>query len=139
MPYVVYWCMPPKNFAVHVVFYIAGPASSHPPSQPSAPPSVLDDVDRRDLEDYCIDPDGPDSDLDGEDIDHSLSALFKNLQGVSAEDLNEMLSDIPLPETGEVHGISVQEAVEVRIICYIACHITCHITYNICSWDCCHS
>lgn len=85
-------------------------------------------MDRRDLEDYGIDPDGPDDPPTGEEIDPALSALLNGLPGVSAEDLEEMLKDLPLPETGATGGISVEEAVEVKNICYIMCYIACYLT-----------
>ena len=44
-----------------------------------------DDLDHRDLEGYGIDPDGPDPMPDGYEMDLALAALFKGIQGISAE------------------------------------------------------
>ena len=64
------------------------------------PPSLPDQVDSRDLDDYGIDPDGPDQPPLAEEIDPALSALLKGLPGINAEDLEEMLKDLPLPQPG---------------------------------------
>lgn len=85
-----------------------------PPPPPPRAPVALDPVDRRDLEDYGINPDGPDQPSPGEEIDPALSALLKGLGDINAEDLDNMLKDLPLPQPGSTGGISVQEAVEVR-------------------------
>lgn len=71
-------------------------------------------MDSRDLDDYGIDPDGPDDPLPGEEMDPALSALLKGLPGINAEEMEEMLKDLPLPGSWATGGISVEEAVEVK-------------------------
>ena len=70
-------------------------------------------MDRRDWEDYGIDPDRPDSPLSGDDIDLALAALMKGLPGIDGAELETLLKDLPMPEPGAKDGISVKEAVEV--------------------------
>jgi len=72
-------------------------------------------VDRRDWEDYGIDPDRPDSPLSGDDIDLALAALMKGLPGIDSAELETLLKDLPMPEPGAKDGISVKEAVEVSL------------------------
>jgi len=88
----------------------------------------VDLVDRRDWEDYGIDPDRPDSPLSGDDINLALAALMKGLPGIDGAELETLLKDLPMPEPGAKDGISVKEAVEVSLICYITCYITYYIT-----------
>ena len=88
----------------------------------------MDQVDSRDWEDYGIDPDRPDSPLSGDDIDLALAALMKGLPGIDSAELETLLKDLPMPEPGAKDGISVKEAVEVSLICYITCYITYYIT-----------
>ena len=88
----------------------------------------MDPVDRRDWEDYGIDPDRPDSPLSGDDINLALAALMKGLPGIDGAELETLLKDLPMPEPGAKDGISVKEAVEVSLICYITCYITYYIT-----------
>ena len=88
----------------------------------------MDPGDRRDWEDYGIDPDRPDSPLSGDDIDLALAALMKGLPGIDSAELETLLKDLPMPEPGAKDGISVKEAVEVSLICYITCYITYYIT-----------
>ena len=88
----------------------------------------MDPVDCRDWEDYGIDPDRPDSPLSGDDINLALAALMKGLPGIDGAELETLLKDLPMPEPGAKDGISVKEAVEVSLICYITCYITYYIT-----------
>ena len=88
----------------------------------------MDPGDRRDWEDYGIDPDRPDSPLSGDGIDLALAALMKCLPGIASAELETLLKDLPMPEPGAKDGISVKEAVEVSLICYITCYITYYIT-----------
>ena len=98
----------------------------------------MDAVDRRDLEDFGIDPDGPDPGHpdhlsicpDDVDLDMVLASLMKGLPLFDgAEELDELLKQLPMPSPGPTGGISVQEAIEVDrmpiILCYIVCYITC--------------
>ena len=85
-------------------------------------------MDRRDWEDYEIDPDRPDSPLSGDDINFALAALMKGLPGIDGAELETLLKDLPMPEPGAKDGISVKEAVEVSLICYITFYITFYIT-----------
>ena len=85
-------------------------------------------MDHRDWEDYGIDPDRPDSPLSGDDINLALAALMKGLPGIDGAELETLLKDLPMPEPGAKDGISVKEAVEVSLICYITCYITYYIT-----------
>ena len=118
--------------------FCLGSSSTTTATAASSPRPALDDLDCRDLEDYGIDPDGPDPKPDGNEMDLALAALFKGIPGISAEDLDGLLKDLPVPQAGASAGISVQEAVEVRISCYITCYITCYIIYT-CSLECCRS
>ena len=59
-----------------IVLCIAEPAPL-PQAPPQQPPRILDDIDRRDLEDYGFDPDGPDSESEGDEVDLALDALLK--------------------------------------------------------------
>jgi hypothetical protein len=96
-------------------------AAPPPPPPPQAQvPVPLDAVDRRDLEDFGIDPDGPDPghpDLlhpDGVDLDMVWTSLLKGLPLFNAADeLDELLKQLPMPSPGPTGGISVQEAIEV--------------------------
>ena len=47
--------------------------------------------------------------------------------GIDGAELETLLKDLPMPEPGAKDGISVKEAVEVSLICYITCHY-CYIT-----------
>ena len=85
----------------------------------------MDPGDRRDWEDYGIDPDRPDSPLSGDDIDLALAAL---MPGIDSAELETLLKDLPMPEPSTNDGISVKQAVEVSLICYITCYITYYIT-----------
>ena len=85
-------------------------------------------MDRRDWEDYGIDQDRPDSPLSGDDIDLALAAVMKGLQGIDSAELETLLKDLPMPEPSTKDGISVKEAVEVSLICYITFYITFYIT-----------
>ncbi len=89
----------------------------------------MDQEDRRDWEDYGIDPDRPDSPLSDDDMDLALAALMKGLQGVNCAELETLLKDLPMPEPGAKDGISVKEAVEVSFIYYITCYITWYIIW----------
>ena len=60
-----------------------------------------------------MDPDGPDSPHARDDIDLAPAALMKGLQEISADELETLLNDLPMPEPGAKDGISVKEAVEV--------------------------
>ena len=71
-------------------------------------------MDRRDWEDYGMDPDGQDSPHSSDDIDLALAALMKDLLEIAADELETLLIDLPMPEPGAKDGISVREAVEVR-------------------------
>ena len=75
-------------------------------------PQPVDPVDRRDWEDYGIDPYGPDFPLASNDIDLALAALMKSMQEIVADELETLLNDLPIPEPGAKDGISVKEAVE---------------------------
>ena len=109
-----------------------------PPPQPHQP-VPMDAVDRRDLDDFGIDPDGPDPghpdhDLrpDGVDMGIVWASLMKSLPLFdAAEELDELLKQLPMPSPGPTGGISVREAVQVdRILiiwCYIVCYITCDL------------
>ena len=88
----------------------------------------MDPVDRRDWKDYGIDPDRPDSPLSGDYIDLALAALMKGLPGIDSAELETLLKDLPMPEPSTKDGISVKEAVEVSLICYITCYLTYYIT-----------
>jgi len=92
-------------------------SSSCAPAAPSPAPSQLpqpvDPVDRRDWEDYGMDPDGPDSPHASDDIDLALAALMKGMPEIAADVLETLLNDLPMPEPGAKDGISVKEAVEV--------------------------
>ena len=85
-------------------------------------------MDRRDWEDYGINPDRPDSPLSDDDIDLTLAALMKGLPGIDSAELETLLKDLPMPEPSTKDGISVKEAVEVSLICYITFYITFYIT-----------
>jgi len=109
-------------------------AAQPPPPLPQPRQAVpLDEVDRRDLEDFGIDPDGPDPghpdhlDPDDVDLDMIWASLMKSLPLFdNANELDEMLKQLPLPSPGPTGGITVQEATEVDpITCYITCYITC--------------
>jgi hypothetical protein len=89
----------------------------------------VDQEDRRDWEDYGIDPDRPDSPLSDDDMDLALAALMKGLPGVNCAELETLLKDLPMPEPGAKDGISVKEAVEVSFIYYITCYITWYIIW----------
>lgn len=65
-------------------------------------------MDSRDLDDYGIDPDGPDDPLPGEEMDPALSALLKGLPGINAEEMEEMLKDLPLPQMVLDHAQRVE-------------------------------
>lgn len=54
-----------------------------PPPPPPRAPVALDPVDRRDLEDYGINPDGPDQPSPGEEIDPALWVDFISRLGGS--------------------------------------------------------
>ena len=85
-----------------------------PPPAPSPLPQPVDPVDRRDWEDYGMDPDGPDSPHASDDIDLALAALMKGLPEINGDELETLLNDLPMPEPGAKDGISVREAVEER-------------------------
>ena len=57
----------------------AVPAATPPPDL-SQLPQPVDPVDRRDWEDYGMDPDGPDSPHASDDIDLALAALMKGMR-----------------------------------------------------------
>jgi len=99
-----------------------------PPPAPAQPPLPVDPVDRRDWEDYGFDQDVPGSPPSDVDIDIALAALLKGLPGINAEELDDLLKDLPMPEPGAKGGISVKEAAEVCCICYIPCYIIGYIT-----------
>ena len=101
---------------------------SPPPPAPAQQPWLVDQVDNRDLEDYGIDPDRPDSPLSGDDIDLALAALLKGLPGIDSAELETLLKDLPMPEPGAKDGFSVKETVKVSLICYITCYITYYTT-----------
>ena len=88
----------------------------------------MDPGDRRDWEDYGIDPDRPDSPLSGDDIDLALAALMKGLPGIDSAEFKTLLKELPMTEPSTNNGISVKQAVEVSLICYITCYITYYIT-----------
>ena len=92
----------------------AVPAAPPPPA-PSPLPQPVDPVDRRDWEDYGMDPDGPDSPHASDDIDLALAALMSHegYAEITADELETLLNDLPMPEPGAKDGISVKEAVEV--------------------------
>ena len=94
------------------------PAPPLPPA-PAQQPLLVDPVDSRDWEDYTIDPDRPDSPLSGDDIDLALAALMKGLPGIDSAELETLLKDLPMPKPSTNDGISVKEAMEVSLICYI--------------------
>jgi len=48
--------------------------------------------------------------------------------GIDGAELETLLKDLPMPEPGAKDGISVKEAVEVILICYIICYVTYYIT-----------
>ena len=48
--------------------------------------------------------------------------------GIDGAELETLLKDLPMPEPGAKDGISVKEAVEVSLICYITCYIKYYIT-----------
>ena len=73
----------------------------------------VDPVDRRDWEDYGMDPDGHDSPHASDDIDLALAALMKGMPEIAADVLETLLNDLPMPKLGSKDGISVKEAVEV--------------------------
>jgi len=110
------------------------PALPPPPAPAQLPvPLLVDQVDHRDsdCQDYGIDPDDrPDSPLSGDGIDLALrlAGLMKGLLGIDSAELETLLKDLPTPEPGTKDGISVKEAVEVSLICYITCYITYYIT-----------
>ena len=56
-------------------------ASAVPP-EPSHLPQPVDPVDRRDWEDYGMDPDGPDYPHASDDIDHALAAQPALMKGM---------------------------------------------------------
>ena len=60
----------------------------------------MDPVDRRDWEDFGMDPDGPDSRHSSDDIDLPLAALMKSLQEIAVDGLETLLNDLPMPEQG---------------------------------------
>ena len=80
----------------------------------------MDAVDRRDLEDFGIDPDGPDPGHpdhlhpDDVDLDMVWASLMKGMpQFDTADELDNLLKQLPMPSPGPTGGISVQEAIEV--------------------------
>ena len=107
-------------------------ACSAPPPPPLPAPAQqllpVDPVDRRDWEDYGFDQDVPGSPPSDVDIDIALAALLKGLPGINAEEFDDLLKDLPMPEPGAKGGISVKEAAEVCFICYIVCYIIFYIT-----------
>ena len=112
---------------------LAAPQPPQPPPRPSSPHSSvpLDPWERRDLEDYGMDPDGRDESPAGEEMDPALSALLKGLPDISAEDLEDLLKDLPLPQPGATGGISVQEAVQVKKLYNILYHMLYNVLYSI--------
>ena len=62
-----------------------------------------------------MDPDGADSPHARDDIDLALHALMKGLPEITAEELETLLNDFPMPEPGAMDGISVKEAVQVSM------------------------
>ena len=101
-----------------------------PPPQPQQP-VPLDADDRRDLEEFGIDPDGPDPGHPdhhlrphGDDMDMVWASLIKGLPLFdAAEKLDELLKQLPMPSPGPTGGISVQEAVQVDRMLIILCYI----------------
>lgn len=63
-----------------------------------------------------------------------LERFIQELQDLSTmdgPDIAAALDDLPVPQRGEVGGISMQEAVEVcNLTLYIICYIICNIIYN---------
>ena len=67
------------------------------------------------------------SDRDWEDYNYSavgrqgagmmdqLAKLCDNLPGLEAEDITALLRDLPIPIPGDVSGMTVEEAIEVRV------------------------
>ena len=47
---------------------------------------------------------------DGDEMDLALAALLKGIPGIGAEDLDDKLKDLPVPQGGATGGISIQEA-----------------------------
>jgi len=74
--------------------FCLGSSSTTAATAAPSPAPALDDVDLRDLEDYGIDPGGPDPMPDGDEMDLALAALFKGIQGISAEDLDCLMKDL---------------------------------------------
>ena len=76
---------------------------------PSQLPQPADPVDRRDWEDYGMDPSGPDYPHASDDIDLALAVLMKGMPEIAADDLDTLLNDLPMPQPGAKDGISVKE------------------------------
>ena len=89
------WSAPAK--ANKLRLFVLGQLQVCPQPTPAQPPRLVDPVDRRDWEDYDIDPDRPDSLLSGDDIDLALAALMKGLQGIYCAELETLLKDLPMP------------------------------------------
>ena len=92
---------------------------SPPPTPQPQQPVPLDAVDHRDLDDFGINPDGPDLlDLpcpDCVDLDMVLASLIKGLPEFDAEEMDQLLKQLPMPSPGQ-------------ILCYIpvpTCNISC--------------
>ena len=86
----------------------------------------MDPLDCRHWEDYGVDQDVPGSLPSDDDIYIVLAALLKGLQGIYAQELDGLLKDLPMPDSGAKGGISVKEAAMVCFKCYIACYIICY-------------
>ena len=107
--------------------FFAGAAPPPPPQPaPDQPPLPVDPSDCRHWEDYGVDQDVPGSLPSDDDIYIVLAALLKGLQGIYAQELDGLLKDLPMPDSGAKGGISVKEAAKVCFKCYIACYIICY-------------
>ncbi len=89
------------------------PTTGPQPQAPAQPPRFVNSVDCRDWENYGFDSGGPDSRLSSDDS--ALAALTKGLQEITANEMETLLNDRPVPEPGVKDVISVKEAVDASL------------------------
>ena len=82
------------------------------PSDSSEPSASCPDWDERDWEDYNYDPRAAAGGAGGVRRD-PLANLLDGLPGLDADEISAMIRDLPMPNTVEVPGLTVEEAIEV--------------------------
>lgn len=73
----------------------------------------------RDWEDYNYLPPGGGAGSSGRGLGDMLADLLDGLPGVDADEIDALLRNLPMPDVGDVPGMTVEEAIEVYDMLYI--------------------